>query len=298
MLAPRSMKPPSFVYYRPTALDEAATLLHAHPDEAKLLAGGQSLVPLLNFRLARPSILVDLGRVPDLAYVREEDAVLLIGALTRQTDIELSDLVRARLPLLGAAVEEIGHPTIRNQGTIGGSIAHADPAAELACVLVTVSGWVRARSAEGERTIMAENLFQGYLQTALRPDEIIVEVALPTLAERRGWAFVEFSRRHGDFALAMVAVMLSLGEAGQITSVSIGLGGVAPTPVRARQAEALLCGQLPTDRVLRDAAVAIREATDAADDIHASAEDRRHLVSVLGRRALGQALDRARGGER
>lgn len=287
------MKPAPFVYRRPTTLDEAVALLRAEGD-AKLIAGGQSLVPLMNFRLARPSLLVDLNAVPGLAYVREEDGALAIGAMTRQADIEASPLARARQPLLVAAVRNVGHAAIRNRGTVGGSIAHADPAAELPCILLTTDGSVRTYSPAGGRLIAARDFFVDLFQNALAPDEILVEVRYPIPPPGSGWAFEEVARRHGDFALAMVAVLLVLDASGRVTSAAVGLGGVASTPVRARSTEALLVGAWPDPPLLDAAAAAIAADIDPGDDLHATAEDRRHLAVALGRRALDRAFARAR----
>lgn len=288
------MKPAPFVYRRPTTLDEAVALLRTGGD-AKLIAGGQSLVPLMSFRLARPALLVDLNAVPGLAYLREEDGALAIGAMTRQADVEASPLARARQPLLVAAVRHVGHAAIRNRGTVGGSVAHADPAAELPCVLLTSDGSVRTHGPAGGRLIAARDFFVDLFQTALAPDEVLVEVRFPIPPAGSGWAFEEVARRHGDFALAMVAVLLALDADGRVASAAIGLGGVAPTPVRARSAEALLVGARPDPALLDAAAAAIAADVDPSDDLHASAEDRRHLAVVLGRRALDCALARARG---
>jgi len=287
------MKPAPFDYCRPELLEGALDALANCADDAKLLAGGQSLVPLLNFRLARPSLLVDIDRLPGLAYVEERNGTLAIGALTRHADVEASPVALRGLRLLVEAVKHIGHQAIRNRGTIGGSLAHADPASELGCVFLTTAGTVRVRSRDGERIIAAEEFFRGYFQTALEPVEIITEIQLPLPAPGAGWAFEELSRRHGDFALAMAAVQLELSADGRIARVVVGLAGVGPAPMRAREAEELLVGELPSPSALDAAALAIGRAVQPESDVHATAEDRRHLAAVLGRRALNHAALRA-----
>ena len=286
------MKPAPFEYFDPTTVDQAVALLREH--DAKLLAGGQSLVPLLNMRLARPAVIVDLNRVDSLDYIRRMNGHLAIGAMTRQRTIERSELVASAQPLLQAATRMIAHPQIRNRGTIGGSIAHADPAAEYPAVALALDAELVAVGPNGERAIRAEDLFVTYLTTALDPVEVLTEVRVPVLPERTGWSFQEMSRRHGDFALAGVAATLTLGSRGECAGARVALFGVAPTPVRARLVEEALAGEAPTDALFERAA---QRASDGLDevlsDVHATAEFRRHLAQVLTRRALTEAAARA-----
>ncbi len=291
------MKPPPFEYAAPTTLEDALALLREHGGDAKVLAGGQSLVPLLNMRLARPAVIVDLNRLPGLDYVRQVDGWLAIGAMTRQRAIERSDLARERQPLLHAATRLIAHPQIRNRGTVGGSLAHADPAAEYPAVALALDAELRVAGPAGERAIPARNFFQTYLTTALDVTEIVTEVRFPTLPQGAGWSFLELSRRHGDFALAGAAVTLSLSSSGMLDGARIALFGVGATPLRATAAEALLTGETPGDALFTHAAQAARDAVEEPlSDVHASAEYRRHLAGVLTRRALTEAAARARGG--
>lgn len=288
------MKPIRFEYYDPDNIPEAIALLREHGPDAKLLAGGQSLVPLLNMRLARPTAIVDLNRVPGLDYIREEGSQIAIGALTRQRAIERSELVAAQQPLLHAATRLIAHPQIRNRGTAGGSLAHADPAAEYPAVALALDAQLRVLGPGGERTLAASDFFVTYLTTALEPDEVLVEVRVPVLPPRTGWSFQEVSRRHGDFALAGAAVTLTL--AGETCSSSrIVLFGVAPAPVRAVAAEAVITGERAGNGVFESAGRAAADAVEEPlSDVHASAEYRRHLASVLARRAIAEAAARAR----
>jgi CO/xanthine dehydrogenase FAD-binding subunit len=289
------MKPAPFAYFTPTTVDEAVALLAEHGGEAKPLAGGQSLIPAMNFRLARPAVLVDLNRIAPLAYVRSGGAELAIGAMTRQRAVERSDEVARAAPLLAEAMPAIAHPQIRNRGTIGGSIAHADPAAELPAVMLALGAQFRARRAGGERSIAAGEFFKGMLETALRPDELLVEVMIPALPARSGTAFLEVSRRHGDYALVGVAAIVTLDPTGRsCTAARIAFLSVGDGPVLATAAGATVTGQSPSAELLRAVgeAAATRDV-DPPSDIHASAAYRRHLVAVLTRRVLKQAFERA-----
>jgi CO/xanthine dehydrogenase FAD-binding subunit len=289
------MKPPRFEYLAPTSLDEALGLLADHGDEAKVLAGGQSLVPLLNFRLVRPAYLVDLNEIPGLAYVRADDGRLAIGAMTRQRAVETADVVRERCPLLADAMPQIGHFQIRNRGTIGGSLAHADPAAELPAVVAALEGELVVRSRTGQRTLTPEQFFVAYLTTAVDPAELLVEVRLPVAPPRTGAAFMEVSRRHGDFALVGVAATMTLDEAGVCTGCAIALTGVGPTPVVAGEAARALIGAKPTPEAFEDVGRRAAAPLRPDGDLHASSEYRTHVAGVLTRRALARAAQRARG---
>lgn len=288
------MKPAPFRYLAPHAVEEAVALLGEHAGEARVLAGGQSLVPLMNMRLATPGILVDINRIDELAYLRPWDGGLAIGALTRDSALERDAEAARRLPLLVEASRYVGHPAIRNRSTIGGSIAHADPAAELPAVLLALDAEIVARGPGGERVIAARDFFQGYLQTALRPDELLVELRLPGLPAGAGSAFLEFARREGDYALAGVAAAVALAADGTIADARLALCAVGPTALRADAAEAALRGQRPGPEAWAAAAEAVRAAiTEAPSDLHGSADYRRHLAGVLTRRALERAASRA-----
>ncbi|MEK7385465.1 MAG: xanthine dehydrogenase family protein subunit M [candidate division NC10 bacterium] len=289
------MKPPPFDYLAPASLDEALKLLGDLGEGAKVLAGGQSLVPLLNFRLVRPQHLVDLNGLAELAGIREHDGHLVIGAMTRQRAVEHSALVRDRWPLLAEAVLQIGHAQIRNRGTVGGSLAHADPAAELPAVVAALGGELVLKSARRQRVLKAEQFFVAYLTTAAEPDELLVEARLPAMPPRTGSAFIELSRRHGDFALVGVAATVTLDEAGVCTGSTVALTGVGPTPVVARDAARALVGVRPAPEAFEDVGRRVSEAVTPDGDLHASSEYRKHLAGVLTRRALARAAERATG---
>jgi carbon-monoxide dehydrogenase medium subunit len=285
------MKPAAFEYVAPRSLEEAVDALSNGGADAKLLAGGQSLIPLLNFRLARPSLLVDLNRVADLAYVGQRDGGVAIGAMTRQVSIERNTALANQQPLLVEAIKWVGHTAIRSRGTIGGSLAHADPAAELPAVAVCLDAQLSIVGPNGRRTVDAHDFFLGYLTTVLEPDEILEEAWLPPLAPKTGQAWLEFARRHGDFALAGVAVSLSLDDE-VVSDARIVLTGVGGMPVRAREAETLLVGGTVPERASA-AGDAVRTSIDPDADIHATKEYRAHLAGVLTERAIRVAHDRA-----
>ncbi len=289
------MKPAPFKYYAPTSVEEALAHLAEYGYDAKALAGGQSLIPTMNFRLAQPSVLVDLNNISDLFYISpDENGGLRIGAMTRESQIEHSALVAERAPLLYEAMPHIAHPQIRNRGTIGGTLAHADPAAELPAVSVALNGRFRLRGQVGERWVSADEFFVGFFTTVLEPDELLVEVALPPMPPRSGWSFQEVARRHGDYALVGVAAMVTLDDRGRCQQARLVFLSVGEGPVEAHQAAATLKGQAPTPEAIRAAAETAASAdVDPSSDIHASAAYRRHLVNVLSRRALEQAFERA-----
>ena len=288
------MKPPPFEYHDPRTVDAALALLAEHADEAKVLAGGQSLVPLLNFRLARPELIVDINRVAELDYLDVGDTSVRIGALTRQATLEHSTAVAARVPLLTEAVRWVGHAQIRNRGTVGGSVAHADPAAELPAVLATLEARFHVRSATASRTLSPAELFVTHLTTTLEPEELLIEVEVPVPPSGTGSAFVEFARRHGDFALGGAAVLLTLGPAGTVERARIGLLAAADTPLRAGAAEDALIGRAvdqATAEEIADVAIADVHPTG---DIHGGTEYRRRLLRAMVRRALLAAGERAK----
>lgn len=288
------MKPAPFEYAAPDTLDEAIALLEANEGDAKVLSGGQSLMPLLNMRLARPEVLVDLARIPGLDHVREENGDLVIGAMTRQRAVEMSPLVREKHPLVLAATLQVAHPQNRNQGTFGGSLAHADPSAEYPALAVALDARFTAVGPDGERVIAAEEFFLTYLTTDLTASEILTEVRLPALPQSAAWSFTELARRHGDFALAGVVSYFTVSSSGVCDAARIVLFGVGATPVRARTAEAALLGQKPSARLFEAVGkAALDDIEDPQSDVHASGEQRRALAGVLTGRGLAEAARRA-----
>lgn len=289
------MKPAPFAYLAPTSLAAALAALDQHGYDAKLLAGGQSLIPVMNFRLAQPGVIVDLNRVPGLEQIeRNEAGGLRLGAMARHSRLEHSETIATLAPLLSEAIPYIAHPQIRNRGTLGGSLAHADPAAELPAITVALEARFRLQRANGERWVGAEDFYRSLFMTALEPEEILVEVAIPPLPANTGHAFLEIARRHGDYAQAGVAALLTLDEEGvcrQARLVYLNLGEV---PRVAYQAVTALIGNRPSPSLLDEVARhAAREEIDPTDDIHATAAYKRHLAYVLGKRALQQAATRA-----
>lgn len=292
------MKPPSFEYFAPTSTAEALALLSRYGYDAKPLAGGQSLIPTMNFRLAQPGILIDLNPIAELAYIHPgNDGGLRIGAMTRQRQVERDRLVAERAPLIHETMPYIAHPQIRNRGTFGGSLAHADPAAELPAVATALDARFHARSQKGERWIPVNEFFVSLFATALEPDELLVEVALPPLPPRTGWAFTEMARRHGDYALVGVAAVVTLDERDHCQAAKLVFLSVGDGPVVAEQAAQVLLGQTPTSEAILAAAETAAQVDIAPNsDIHASAAYRRHLAKVLARRVLTQAVERAKEG--
>ncbi len=291
------MKPAPFDYAAPGSLAEALAVLAEHGAAAKPLAGGQSLVPMLAMRLSRPQVLVSLKRLGELQGIRRRNGTLAVGAMTRHWQVEESREVAEASPLLAEAIRLVGHPTIRSRGTVGGSIAHADPAAELPAVLAALDGRVRLASARGERTLSAAEFLRGMMTTAARPDELVTEVEFPVLAgARRGDAFEEVARRHGDFALAGAAVALALDAGGRVTDARIALCGVEARPRRRTEAEAALRGERWRPERLPEIAALAAAGLEPLDDLHASGAFRTHLAGVLTRRALERAHARATGG--
>ncbi|MEM7129973.1 MAG: xanthine dehydrogenase family protein subunit M [Chloroflexota bacterium] len=301
------MKPAPFLYHVPDTLEEALSLANQYGYDAKLIAGGQSLVPTMNFRLAQPAVLIDLNRIQSLSYIKvddsEEDASmkdetksLRIGAMTRQRVIERSDIVARHTPLLHDTMPYIAHVQIRNRGTIGGSIAHADPAAELPAVARTVGARLKVQSVQGIRWIRAEDFYVALFTTELLPEEVLVEIEVPSIGERSGWSVQEVSRRQGDYAMAGATALLTLDEMGCCKEVKITYLSVGDGPVPATQAEQTLLGTEPTsDAILAAAEVAATRDVEPTSDIHASATYRRHLVKVLTKRVLEEAVSRANG---
>ncbi len=289
------MKPAPFDYVAPDSLQAALALKAQHGDDAKFLAGGQSLIPAMNFRLAQAATLIDVNNLRELDYVRrDENGDLRLGALTRQRRLERDPLVKQYAPLLHDAMPWVAHPQIRNRGTLGGSLAHADPAAELPVIAVALEARLKAASARGERWIAAADFFKGFFTTDLASDEMLVEVALPPLPPRAGTSFIEFARRRGDYAVIGVAAVVTLNEGGACDEARLVYLNAGDGPVDAKRAASLLKGQKPSAEVFVAAAnLAAEQEINPIGSIHASPDYQRHLARVLTGRALKQAFDRA-----
>lgn len=290
------MKPAPFEYHAPTTVDEALSLLAEHGYDAKVLAGGQSLIPMMNFRLAQPSVLVDMNNIPDLAFINaDEGGGLRIGAMTRHYQVETSDLAAERAPLIHATMPKIAYPQVRTRGTFGGSISHADPAAELPTLTTALDGKFRLVSQRGERWIPASEFFLGLFTTSLEPDEILAEASIPAMPPRSGWSLQEVARRPHDFALVGVAAVLTLDADGRCENARLVFLSVGDRPMVAERASDMLKGQEVTPEAIRAAAeLASAEEIDPSSDIHATVDFRRHLANVLCQRAIEQALERAK----
>jgi aerobic carbon-monoxide dehydrogenase medium subunit len=286
------VKPAPFQYYPAKSVEEATTLLGHLGGDGHVLAGGQSLLPMMNFRLARPEHLVDINPIAELSYVRRDNGHVVVGALARQAAVERSDVAES-VPLLVEALKHVAHPTIRHRGTVVGSIAHADPAAELPCVAVALDGEVTLTSARGERTMAASDFLLGPFATARRPDELVTEVSFPVAQPQSGYAFAEFTRRHGDFAVAGAAVAVAL-DGSRISEARIALCGVGPRPLRAEAAEARLLGEDADDDLVLAASAAAVEGLEPPADVHGSPEYRARVARAQVRKALTTALGRAR----
>jgi len=288
------MKLPYVEYEAPTSVAEAVGLLAEHEDEASVLAGGQSLIPLMALRLARPAVLIDINGLSELSLVKVTDGRVTIGAMTREYVAEDSATVGDTVPLLAAALPLIGHEAIRSRGTIGGSLAHADPAAELPAVAVALDAEFVVRSLSGDRVVPASEWFQGYLATSRRPDEMLVEVRFPAARPGTGVAFEEVARRHGDFAIVGLAVSLTLTE-GVITDARLAFAGIGDVPVRAADAEGLLVGERPSAELFDEAARQAVAGIDPPADLNGSSEYRKKIAATLVRRGLQRAADNAHG---
>jgi len=286
------VKPAKFDYHRPASIDEAVAILDRYQGEARVLAGGQSLVPMMNFRLATPAAIIDLNRLPGLGEVTAADGVVAIGAMARQRQLEFDPVVAGRLPLLREALGWIGHLPTRTRGTIGGSIAHADPAAEIPMVLQALAGGIVVRGRGRERRIAAQDLFLAPLTTALEPDEILTEVHLPAMPSGAGYAIEEFARRKGDFAIAAIAVML-VRDGERCMTARLATAGIGPVPVRLGDAEAILEARGLGEAAVAASAQRAAELVAPMADHNASADFRRHLTGVLTRRAVVKARDRS-----
>jgi aerobic carbon-monoxide dehydrogenase medium subunit len=290
------MYPPSFEYFAPTTLDDALAALERHGDEAKLLAGGQSLIPLMKLRFASPRVLVDLNRLRGLDELETEEGALRIGALVRHKTCERSDVLHGRYRLLRDAARLISDPIVRNRGTVAGSLAHADPQGDWGSVMLAARAEVVARDSSGTRTIAIDELFQGPFTTSLAPNEVITEVRVPDPGPRASGTYLKLERKVGDFASVGVAVQVSLDD-GTIARAGIGLTAVGPTNLRATRAEEALTGREPTDEAVRDAARLAAETAQPHDDLRGTAEYKRNIVRVYVERGVRTALAAARGGE-
>ena len=286
------MKPPRFSYHDPRSIGEVTELL-SRLENARLLAGGQSLIPMLNMRYVLPDHVIDINKIAELAYLREDKGALELGAMTRQRDLEFSDVVRTRCPILHEAILQVGHRQTRNRGTVGGSLCHLDPSAEIVSVAAALDGTVQVAAKKGSRTVAMAAFPQGYMTPAIEPDEMVTGVRLPLWPDGHGYAFVEFARRHGDFAICSAAALITVDGSGKITRASVTIGGVGPAPVRACEVEAAITGQAPSAALFRDACESCRKI-EAMSDVHAPADYRQHLAAVLSRRALEKAHQRVR----
>jgi carbon-monoxide dehydrogenase medium subunit len=291
------MKPAPFKYIAATSLQQALSLKADHGDEAKFLAGGQSLIPTMNFRLARPAILIDINQIDELAGIgRGASGGLVIGALTRYHQLEGHPGMIARFPLLGETLPHIAHPQIRNRGTIGGNLCHADPASELPAVALALEARLRLQAASGERWVAAADFFVGSLTTDLGTDEMLVEIDFPPPKPDTGSCFMEIARRRGDFAIAGLAAMVTLGEDNRCRHVRLGFCGVGETPVDASAAADILVGHEVTEEAIAEVADSIQQLIEPAGSVHATADYQRHVAGVLTERALATANQRARDG--
>jgi CO/xanthine dehydrogenase FAD-binding subunit len=289
------MKPAPFSLLRPKTINEALSLLQSYGDEAKILAGGQSLVPLMNFRLAQPRNLIDLNAVEGLSEIKSDDRSVSLGAMVRQRAVERSALIAEKLPILREAIEQVAHPAIRNRGTVGGSLVHADPSAELPLLSVALEANFQIDGAHGKRSVAAKDFYRGYLVTDIASDELLTQITFPLLPPGVGWCFTEIARRHGDFAIVASAVVLGLARDRGINFARVALGGVGPAPMRVGAAEEVLVGERPGAELYRRAGDAAAQAVDPPSDIHASGAYRHHIAGILVRRALATAESRVTG---
>jgi len=288
------MKPAPFEYYVPVSLEQALELKSQKGDDARLLAGGQSLVPAMNFRIVQPSVLIDLNRLTELSFIHEDGQTIRIGAMARERHLEFDSSIAKRIPLLTEATPFIAHPQIRNRGTIGGSIVNADPAAELPVLMLALGARLKAKNISGERWIDAQDFFAGMFTTTLDPDEILVEIEIPVMSPRTGWSFMEVAPRAGDYALMGVAALVTLDEAGKCVQAKLVYLNAGDGPIDAKQAAKILQGEKLNDSLIESAAVlASEQEITPFGNMHASSEFQRHLANVLTKNALKQAMQRA-----
>ncbi len=288
------MKPPIFDYVVAEGQEHALAVLQEHGDDAKVLAGGQSLVPLMSFRLAKPALLLDINRLEGLGSIEASDGRMRIGALTRQCELLTHPLIAEHCPLMRAATELIGHPAIRNRGTVGGSVAHADPAAELPILLQVLDAEIEVCAAGSQRTIPADDFFTGLLMTGMNPDELLTGLSFALPEKGTGWGFHEVARRHGDFALVAAAALITLDDRGAVADAVVALGGIADRPLRVGAAEEALKGNQPTPEAIEAASHLVDNSVTPVGDIHAGEAYRAHLGRVLTKRAVHDAVERAR----
>jgi len=288
------MKPAPFEYYVPDSIEQALDLLREHGESAKFLAGGQSLVPAMNFRVVQPSVLIDLNRVGELNYIREKDQALQIGAMTRERELEFDPVIAKKTPLLAEAMPHVAHPQIRNRGTLGGSLAHADPAAELPVIMLALGARLKVANPDRERWVEAQDFFAGMFTTDLAPDEMLVEVELPAIGPRTGWSFMEVAPRAGDYALMGAAALVALDENGNCKQARLVYLNAGEGPLDAKEAVKSLEGEPLNDRTVESAAaLASEKEINPFGNIHASADYQRHLARVLTQRVLKVAAKRA-----
>lgn len=292
------MKPANFTYHRPSQLEEAFQLLETYADEAKVIAGGQSLVPMMNMRLARPEHLIDINELPNLGYVRKTADTLQIGALVRQADLEQSPELKEGCPIIAEAIRHVGHLAIRQRGTIGGSIAHADPAAEMPLMAALFNANLTIASSEGTRVVPAGDFFITIYTTDLLPNELVTQVEFPLMKPSDGWSYQEFSRRRGDFAIVSVATILSLDSAGSVKRIQMALGGADLIPINVSASLDGFLGVKPDQAWMDSIADTVTEGLDLNSDLHGSAEDRLEWLQLLVRKSLQQSLERAKLEER
>ncbi|NMH99647.1 FAD binding domain-containing protein [Pseudonocardia acidicola] len=292
------MKPPKFMYCDPDTVEDAVALKSRYGHDSLVLAGGQSLMPMLNMRLANPEVVIDINRVSALQRITRDGDVLEIGAGVRQSELETDPVVGDAVPLLGQVVPYIGHIENRHRGTVGGSLAHADSAAELPCAAVTLDAVVVVQGPAGRREIGARDFFQGWMTNALEPDELVVAVRIPVTPATSGSAFVEVARREGDFALAAAAAVAAVDAEGRFTSLAVGVAGISATPVRASGVENALVGQPATAENIAAAAKEIAAEVSSGDDLHATGAYRKHLAVTVVKRAIGAAVKNAAAAER
>jgi carbon-monoxide dehydrogenase medium subunit len=290
------MFPPSFDYHAPSTLAEAVALLARYRDDAKVLSGGQSLLPLMKLRLGQPAHLVDIGGIPGLEYLEEKDGFLRIGGRTREAALERSDLIRSRYPILADTSAVIADPLVRNLATVGGNLAHGDPANDHPAAMIALGARVVATGPKGAREIAVEDFFKGLFSTALEPDEILTEIRVPVPPPRSGGAYRKLERKVGDFATAAAAVQLTLTATGEVERAGIGLTNAGPTPVKAREAERYLVGKKPDEATAAEAARLAASAAKPTADRRGTVEYKREMARVLTARALRKAAERAKGG--
>jgi carbon-monoxide dehydrogenase medium subunit len=292
-----AMKPASFKYVAAASIDHALSLKAEHGDDAKFLAGGQSLMPAMNFRLAQPAVLIDINQIADLAGIRRSAAATRVGPVTRYRALQRDAAFARDFALIGEALPHIAHPQIRNRGTIGGNLAHADPASELPAIALALGARFHVRTATQERWIEASDFFVGALTTDLQPDEMLVGIELLLTKPRTGCCFMEIARRRGDFAIVGVAAMMTLGERDECTDVRLAFCGVGETPIDAGSAAEVLVGGAPTEAAIRDVAASVQRMIDPGGSVHATADYQRHVAGVLTERALRTAHQRVRDGQ-